>query len=370
MRAATVRPPRRRLLGSLLALGTAGGGGRAARATQAGTGPTGTATPPGRAVRLLVGFPPGGGTDSIARVLAEPLRESLGVPVVVENRAGAGGQIAAQWLRAAPPDGTTLLLSHDHTISILPLVTPDAGYEPDRDFIAVAGFAQFVNAIALGPAAGAAGSLPTFLERARAGRKPVSIGVPAPASVPEFVVEAIARRASLDLVAVPYKGSAPMLAELAGGQIPAAVASVPDLIEQHRAARVRIVAVLGPHRERALPEVPTLGELGIAGFDAMPYYGVFAPAATAASDLARLASAIETAVSRTAVRERLTGWGLGVRFMPGRELADLERRYRATWATLIRAQRAAVPPGRAASPSGNPGAVPAAPAEAVRTPSR
>lgn len=358
MSVATVRSPRRRLLGSLLALGAVDGAGRTARAAQGAAGPAGGAAAPGRVVRLLVGFPPGGGTDAIARALAEPLRDILGAPVVVENRPGAGGQIAAQWLRAAPADGATLLLTHDHTISILPLVTPDPGYDPDRDFVAVAGFARFVNAVALGPAA-AAGSLPAFLERARVAGRPASVGVPAPASVPEFLVAAIARQASLDLAPVPYKGSAPMLAELAGGQIPAAIGSVPDLIEQHRAGRVRIVAVLAPVRQHLLPDVPTLAELGISGFDTVPYYGVFAHAATPPATLARLSSATEAAVSRASLRERLSAWGLAVQFMPGPELATLERRYRASWAALIDAQRGLPAHGR--TPQAVPATVPPVP---------
>ena len=100
-------------------------------------------------VKVLVGFPPGGGTDAIARILADKLKDQLGVPVVVENKAGAGGQIAAQALKAAAPDGNTVFLSHDHTISILPLVVKNPGFEPARDFVAVAGFATFVNALAV-----------------------------------------------------------------------------------------------------------------------------------------------------------------------------------------------------------------------------
>src|SRR5262245_25289970 len=100
-------------------------------------------------IRILVGFPPGGGTDAIARTLAEKLKDQLGAPVVVENRAGAGGQIAAQALKAAAPDGHTFFLSHDHSISILPLVTKNPGFDPAVDFIPVAGFATFANALAV-----------------------------------------------------------------------------------------------------------------------------------------------------------------------------------------------------------------------------
>ncbi|HEY8359553.1 MAG TPA: tripartite tricarboxylate transporter substrate-binding protein, partial [Ramlibacter sp.] len=113
-------------------------------------------------VRILVGFPPGGGTDAIARLLADKLKDQLGTPVVVENRAGAGGQIAAQALKAAAPDGHTFFLSHDHSISILPLVTKNAGFDPATDFVAVAGIATFANALALS-AGTPAKSLPEYM---------------------------------------------------------------------------------------------------------------------------------------------------------------------------------------------------------------
>ncbi|MDH4114341.1 MAG: tripartite tricarboxylate transporter substrate-binding protein, partial [Burkholderiaceae bacterium] len=106
---------------------------------------------PAKPVRILVGFPAGGGTDGIARTLAEHLKDALGVPVIVENRAGAGGQIAAQALKSAPADGSTYFISHDHTISILPLVMKNPGFDPVRDFTPVAGFATFVNALAVAP---------------------------------------------------------------------------------------------------------------------------------------------------------------------------------------------------------------------------
>ena len=100
-------------------------------------------------IRLLVGFPPGGGTDAIARTLADKLKDALGVPVVVDNKAGVGGQIAAQTLKASPPDGSVLFLSHDHSISILPLVTKNPGFDPATDFVPVGGFATFANALAV-----------------------------------------------------------------------------------------------------------------------------------------------------------------------------------------------------------------------------
>ena len=151
----------------------------------------------GKPVRILVGFPPGGGTDAIARLLADRLKDELGAAVVVENRPGAGGQIAAQALKAAAPDGSTLFLSHDHTISILPLVTKNPGYEPARDFVPVAGFATFVNAFAV------SGGTPVktfndYVSWVRQQGAKSAVGIPAPASVPQFLVQVIGEKYALD----------------------------------------------------------------------------------------------------------------------------------------------------------------------------
>jgi tripartite-type tricarboxylate transporter receptor subunit TctC len=288
-------------------------------------------------LRLLVGFPPGGGTDAIARLLADKLQPLLGRTVLVDNRAGAGGQLAAQALKAAVPDGHTLLLSHDHTVSILPLVLKNPGFDPEQDFIAVAGFASFANAMALSSSTPAP-SLPAFLAWVR--QKQASrgtVGVPALASVPEFLVQALARQARLDLVAVPYRGSAPMLQDMIGGQIPAGVGSVPDFIDHHHAGRVRIVAVMGRSRQDMLPEVPTLAESGLPGFEALPYYGLFAPAGTPRTALLGVVGALEKALEQPVLRERLTALGLTVALRSAAELTAYERSHRAGWARLIRA---------------------------------
>ena len=288
-----------------------------------------------RTVKLLVGFPPGGGTDAIARLLAEPLREALGVPVVVENRAGACGQIAAQALKAAAPDGSTLFLTHDHTISILPQVLRKPGFDPAKDFVAVAGFATFVNALAVSGATPAR-SYRDFIAWVRQQGGRANVGIPAPASVPQFLVQSLARREQLDLVAVPYRGSAPMMADMLGNQIPAGVGSIPDFIENHKAGKLHVVAVMGRARQALLPEVPTLAELGITGFEEVPYYGLFAPAGTPRAALEPISAALAKALAQPTVRDRLTAMGLAVGFMSGEQLAQRERAYTEVWARIIR----------------------------------
>ena len=289
-----------------------------------------------RTVRILVGFPPGGGTDAIARILAERLKDELGASVVVDNKPGAGGQLAAQALKAAAPDGNTLFLSHDHTISILPLVTKNPGFDSAQDFVAVAGFATFVNAFAVsgGTPARSVAEYVNWVKAQQAGKS--AVGVPAPASVPEFLVKVIGDKYAINLAAAPYRGSAPLMADMLGNQIPAGVASIPDFIENHKAGRLRVVAVLGSARQSALPDVPTFAELGLAGFEDVPYYGIFAPTGTPRAALDQFGNGLEKALRVPDVRDRLTAMGLAVGYMPQKQLAEREQAYTRTWARIIK----------------------------------
>ena len=289
------------------------------------------------AIKLLVGFPPGGGTDAIARLLADKLKDQLASAVFVENRAGAGGQLAAQALKAAPTDGSTLFLSHDHTISILPLVAKNPGFDPEHDFDQVAGFATFVNGLALagGTPAKSVQEYVAWVRSQRRGRE--TVGVPAPASVPEFLVAVIGKKYAIDLQPAPYRGSAPMMADMLGNQISAGVGSVPDFIENHRSGRIRMIAVLGGSRQAIIPEVPTFAELGLPGFEDLPYYGIFAPRGTPRATIDRLSDAVAKVIALPDVRNRLAGMGLSVEYMNPQQLGRRERAYTKTWAQIIKA---------------------------------
>ncbi len=298
----------------------------AATVVQAQTGP----------IKLMVGFPPGGGTDAIARILADKLKDPLGVPVVVDNKAGAGGQLAAQALKAAAADGNTLFLSHDHTITILPLVVKNPGYDSAKDFVPVAGFATFANGLAIsgGTPAKSMAEYVAWVQKQGAGKD--TVGVPAPASVPEFLVKVIGQKYKLDLQAAPYRGSAPMMADMLGNQIHAGVGSVPDFIENQKAGKIRMVAVLGNTRQAALPDVPTFAELGLSGFEDLPYYGIFAPKGTPQATLDKLSAAMAKVLTLPDVRERLTAMGLTVGYMTPAQLASREQAYAKTWARIIK----------------------------------
>ncbi len=288
-----------------------------------------------KTIRLMVGFPPGGGTDAVARILAEKLKDELGTTVVVENKPGAGGQLAAQALKVAPADGTVLFLSHDHTISILPLVVKNPGYEPAKDFAPVAGFATFVNAYAVSGGTPAK-SFTEYVSWVKSQGNKGSVGIPAPASTPEFLVKVVGDKFKLDLVSAPYRGSAPMMADMLGNQIAAGVGSVPDFIDNHKAGKVRIVAVLGAKRQATLPDVPTFGELGLGGLDDMPYYGIFAPAGTPQATINHFGTALSKVLAMPDVHDQLTKMGLTVGYMNAQQLEQRERAYTQVWTKLIK----------------------------------
>ncbi|AMM26844.1 Bug family tripartite tricarboxylate transporter substrate binding protein [Variovorax sp. PAMC 28711] len=288
-------------------------------------------------IKLLVGFPAGAGTDAIARMLGEKLKDELGTPIVVENRAGAGGQIAAQALKAAPADGHTLFLTHDHSISILPQVVKNPGFNPSNDFVPVAGFATFANVLAVSGATPAKtiDEYVKWVKTQRDGKD--TIGVPAPGSIPEFLVKMIGDKYKLDLQAAPYRGSAPMTADMLGNQISAGIASVPDFIENHKAGKVRIVAVIGAKRQPLLPTIPTFSELGFPNLDDYPYYGVFAPVGTPQPVIDRFGTALQKVLAMPDIKQKLTTLGLNVAYEPQGQFAGRVRTYTQSWERIIQA---------------------------------
>lgn len=288
-------------------------------------------------LRIIVGFPPGGGTDAVARLIGDRLRERLGYPVVVENKPGAGGQLAAQALKAAAPDGNTLFLSHDHSISILPMLVKNPGFDPFKDFVPVVGFASFVNAFGVSSAVPAK-TFPEYLDWVKkVGGGKSTVGIPAPASTPEFLVKVLADRYKVDLQSAAYRGSAPMMADMVGNQIPAGVGSVQDLIEYHKAGKVRILAVLGKNRQVALPNVPTFAEYGLDGFEDMPYYGLFAPAGTPQAVIDQIGRAVQQAIAEPKLAAQMTDIGLLVQFMNQSQFASRVQSYTQAWAKIIAA---------------------------------
>ena len=284
--------PRRKLVFSLAAAPVLGGMPVSLRA-QSGGAP----------IRILVGFPAGGTIDVVARILAERLKDDLGVPVVVESRVGAGGQLAAQALKAAAPDGRTLMIAPDHTMVVVPLTLKDPGYDVARDLMAVGQVARYVGAFAVSTNIGVK-NFAEYLAWARANPALANVGVPAPGSKPHFGMLALARETKVALTTVPYKGSAPLVQDLLGGQIAAGTTALGDFLEHHAAGKLRIIGVIDPQRVAQIPDVPTFAEQGYK-LDLNYWLGMFAPAKTPAPVIERINVALARALAQPEIRERM-----------------------------------------------------------------
>ncbi|MGE0798059.1 MAG: Bug family tripartite tricarboxylate transporter substrate binding protein [Lautropia sp.] len=261
---------------------------------------------PTRPVRLVVPYPAGGGTDIMARLLAEPLREDLGQPIVVENRAGAGGVIGASEVGRAAPDGHTLLVTAGGFV-IAPSVLKSPGYDVARDFVGVAQIA-IVPLLVLTRPDGPLNSVADLIAKARRDGDRVTFASFGNATPPHLVGERINQLAGVRMTHVPYKGGAQALPDLLAGQVDVALLDAVSMTPLVKQGRVKALAVTGPRRLPALPEKPTLTEAGIA-FDGVGWHGVFAPAGTPAAVLDRLNAAFVKALARPEIRERIVGGG-------------------------------------------------------------
>jgi tripartite-type tricarboxylate transporter receptor subunit TctC len=263
-------------------------------------------------IRILLGFAPGGSGDAVARLLALGMQQELNRSVIVENRPGAGGQIAAQALKLAKPDGQTLFLANNHTVSMIPLTILHPGFDPVKDFMPVALITRSPDVFAINPKAmsGSAMSLKDFVAWARANPEMGNVGVPAPASAPDFAVSLISTAMSADLKSVPYRGDVLVAQDLMAGQIPAGIGSIGSMLQAAKAGKIRIVAVNGATRLPALPDVPTYAELGIPGYDTVGFTAIFAPAGTSNALVQAYSSAIAKVVASNAFADKLTALGM------------------------------------------------------------
>jgi tripartite-type tricarboxylate transporter receptor subunit TctC len=260
-------------------------------------------------IRILVGFAPGGTADLVARVVADKLPLSVGQPVIVENRPGAISRIAAQALMESAPDGTTLLVMPIGPMAVVPHVYKDIPYDPVKDFAPVAMAATFQFALAAGPMSGAK-TWGEFAAWAKANPTKAAFATSGAGSLPHFFGVLLGKEIGVDMLHVAYKGSAQYMADLISGQVPAAVDSIADLTEQHRAGKLRILASSGATRSTALPDVPTFSELGLKNVVVTGWFGFFAPAKTPKAIVDALNRGINRALQTPDVVERLSKLGL------------------------------------------------------------
>lgn len=287
-------------------------------------------------ITIVAGFPAGGSSDLMARLVAERLQATLGRPVIVENQAGAGGMIAARGVQTATADGSRLLLANTSIMVLTPLAFADAGYDPLNGFAPIASAAEFPVGLATGPMTGAQ-DLNALTAWIRANPAQANYGVPALGSLPHLTAIAYSRAINVPFQVVPYRGGAPIAQDLLGGRLAMGLGATADFAAQHRGGQVRLVAATGTRRAPGLPDIPTFAEQGLAGFEANAWSGFFAPAAMPAPLVATLETVILAVLAEPDVRQRLEQAGFLVAPRPGTELRAALLRDRAALAPLLAA---------------------------------
>jgi tripartite-type tricarboxylate transporter receptor subunit TctC len=286
------------LLGLVLATGLAAGSGTAQ-----------TAKFPDRPIKILVGFSAGGGTDVVARILAQKVSESIGQTVVVENRPGASGIIAGEAVAKSAADGYTLMMGSQTTYAVAPTLYKKDSLDPARDFAGVAMSAISPLVLVVHPSV-TAQSVKDVIAMAKAKPGTVYFGSGGLGTTPHMTGELFSSVAGIQLTHVPYRGEAPAINDLIGGQIPLMFANLSAVIGNIRAGQLRALAVTSTQRAPAAPEIPTVAEAGLPGFEAATWFALVAPAGTPPDVLARLNAEVKRALAQPDVKQRFADLGM------------------------------------------------------------
>jgi tripartite-type tricarboxylate transporter receptor subunit TctC len=285
---------------------------------------------------MLVGYPPGGAVDVLGRIFAEPMSEALGRPVVVENRPGAVGQIAAEILKAATSDGGTLMLAPDATVIIRPQTLSKPPFDPLADFAPVAHTGNW--AFALGVHAGLpVKTLSDYLAWVKADAARAVFASSGAGGSTHFFGVLLGQSAGVPLRQVSYKGAGPAILDVVAGHVPATIQPLGTLLAQARAGKIAVLAMSSKERSPGAPGVPTFAELGLPALSAEGWFGIFAPAATPAATVEKLNGAFVRAMRTQGVKDKMRGLELEVREMSAVEFAGIVRRDYGRWGPIIRA---------------------------------
>jgi len=291
---------------------------------------------PARTVHLVVPFAPGGQPDVVARALAEPLSHALGQQVIVDNRPGAGGNIAADAVAKAPPDGCTLLVGTNGPLAVSPAIYRSLPYDPLRDFAPVTLVGTSPNLIAVNAASGMA-SLADLVARAKAAPGALNFSSVGKGSISQLSMELLDSAAGIRMVHVPYNGGAPAVSALLAGDVQALSLNPTALIPQVEAGKLRVLAQTSAQRSPLIASVPTVGESGYPGFEATVWMAVMAPAATPPEAIARLNAELVKVIRDPALKRSLWDrqWIDPVGSTPA-EVTQVLRRERAKWERTVK----------------------------------
>ncbi len=295
---------------------------------------------PNRPISLIVSYPPGGTADLMARTVATPLGKILGTSVVVENKPGASGQIAASYVAKANADGYTLMLDAS-SYSVNPSLFPKLPYDPNRDFKTLAVLAQYPNVLLVNPSFPAK-SAKELVAMAKAKPNSISYASSGNGSAQHLAGALFEVKAGVEMQHIPYKGGGPALNDVIGGQVPVFFGSVASTKQYVDSGKLNALAVTGKKRASSMPSVPTMAEAGIAGYEVYEWNGIFAPAATPAPILLKISDAIAKVMASPEVREKVLSLG-GEPFQGNSEAADkFIKAQMAEWAKLVKTGKIAV----------------------------
>ena len=288
----------------------------------------------GKPIRIVVPFAPGGNIDITARAIAPGLGEALGTSVVVENKPGAGGTIGTLQVASAPPDGHTLTLGSTAAITIAPSVYKSAGYDPVKDFVAIGGIHEVALILSV------ANKVPVrnyaeLLAYAKSRNGQFSVATSGPGTTNHLAIQLFDFSTGIKTTHVPYKGSGPALNDLVAGQVESTVDQTPSSLPQILEGRIRPIAVTSLKRLPSLPDLPTLDELGLKGYEATTFTGLFGPAAMLPAVRDKLAGALTKVLANAAVRERFKGLGAEMLDMDRDAFAAFVARDFAKWRRIV-----------------------------------
>ncbi len=294
---------------------------------------------PARPITLVVPFPPGGSTTIVARIIADKMSETLGQSIVIDNRGGAGGTVATRAVARSSPDGYTIVLGYTGTLAIGPSLYPNVGYDPTKDFAPIGRIGTAPNTLVVHPSF-PVHSVAELIAYAKANPGKVNYGSAGIGTVSHVCGEYFAAIAGIKLTHIPYKGTGPAVTDLLGGHIPMAFAPIPATHENVKAGSLRMLAVTSAVRSSLLPDVPTVAEQGLPGFEAVLRYGLVAPAGTPRAIIDRLNKELNTALANDQVRKRLAIEGADpLPGTPEQYGADIERE-EAQWSKVVKASGA------------------------------
>jgi tripartite-type tricarboxylate transporter receptor subunit TctC len=289
---------------------------------------------PTRPIKVVIAFPPGGPTDFVGRVLADKLKDLLGQPVVIENKAGANGAIGANEVAKSTPDGYTLFLTTSGAVTITPNLRSDTPYDTLRDFAPISRVVDVNEVLAVRP--GSVNSAQDLVAMAKAKPAALAFASTGVGSPPHLALELFQAAAGVKFVHVPYRGAAPAITDLLGGQVAAMFADAPVLLPQIQAGKLKPLAVAAAQRNPVLPDVPTLAEQGYTDTLCDNWYGLLAPAKTPPAVIAKLNKALHAALTDPVVRDKLVKVGAVPAPSTPEEFTNFLREELARWGKVIR----------------------------------